>query len=312
MTAHRDERRCRVRIVSGGRERRAVVHRPPTTAPDEPLPLVLTLHGSGSGALDQLRVSGLQGAADRHRFMLVAPQGVVPDGPGYAWAVPGTGTGHLPGTTEDAASEAVPDDARFLDDLIGSLVSDGQADPRRVYAAGISGGARMACHLVADRPGRVAALVAVAGLRAGDPSPADPRVPDRATFAPPVPTPVLAFHGTADPVNPFAGGGPSYWGYGVRTALVRWAEVNRCRPDPTETPVGRHVTLVSHAPGPQGADTVLYVVHGGGHTWPGSPASLPARLGPVTDEIDANEVLWRFVRDRITPGQGEAIGAVRG
>lgn len=284
--------RHRLRIVSGGRERRAVLYRPPGT--DESLsPLVVTLHGSASGAVDQLRVTELEAAADLHRFLLVAPQAAVPAGPGYRWAGP-----RWPGDDGSGHADDHPDDVAFLADLLDALVSTGQVDARRVYLAGMSGGARLACQFAGDRPGRVAALAAIAGLRAGPPSATDPTVPDRLVFAPQTPTPVLAFHGTADPVNPFDGGGPPYWGYGVRVALARWAEVNRCRAEPVETEVAPGVSVVSHPVGADGADTVLYVLDGVGHTWPGSRAQVPAELGRTTADLEANTVMWRFFRNR--------------
>ena len=36
-------------------------------------------------------------------------------------------------------------------------------------------------------------------------------------------------NGTADPVNPFAGGGAPYWGYGALAVSERWADINDCR-----------------------------------------------------------------------------------
>ena len=37
---------------------------------------------------------------------------------------------------------------------------------------------------------------------------------------------------------------------------------------------------------------LLYIVEGGGHTWPG--AADVARLGNVTQEIDATDLIWEF------------------
>jgi polyhydroxybutyrate depolymerase len=48
-----------------------------------------------------------------------------------------------------------------------------------------------------------------------------------------------------------------------------------------------------HAAGPAGAEVVLLVVKGGGHTWPGHP-SRERLLGPTTRDFDANEVMWQF------------------
>lgn len=38
---------------------------------------------------------------------------------------------------------------------------------------------------------------------------------------------------------------------------------------------------------------MLYVVSGGGHTWPGHPR-LQADMGAVNMDMDAGEILWDF------------------
>jgi polyhydroxybutyrate depolymerase len=42
----------------------------------------------------------------------------------------------------------------------------------------------------------------------------------------------------------------------------------------------------------------MYLVEGGGHTWPGSAAMVPLVpfLRPVTFEIDADTLMWRFFK----------------
>ncbi len=156
----------------------------------------------------------------------------------------------------------------------------------------------MVSQLAADHPRRFAAIAPVAGLRAGAPSAADPRVPDPTTCTPGVPVPVVTFHGTADPFNVFTGGGEPYWGYSAATALGSWARLNGCAVGPVEERLTEHVTVVSYASCAGDAAAVMYVVEGGGHTWPGSGAAFPANLGAVTQEISANELMWEFFAGR--------------
>ncbi|MET9971446.1 PHB depolymerase family esterase [Streptomyces sp. NPDC006356] len=276
--------RTTLTIDSGGTQRTVLVHVPPKQVGRGHLPMVLNLHGSQSTALWQLGLSQLEATADSKGFLLVAPQGGIVAEPGYRWNVPYvTGTGG-------------PDDERFLTDTIDTLTRSGCADPARVYATGYSGGARMVSQYACDHPGRVAAIATVAGLRAGAPvQDADGAyVPDPATCRPDRPVPVLSFSGTADPVNPHAGGGPAYWGYGAVTAQRQWAALNRCRLGPRMVDVTEHVSRVTYSACRRGADVVMYVIDGGGHTWPGTTVPLPPDLGPVTDEISANDVMWRF------------------
>jgi poly(3-hydroxybutyrate) depolymerase len=43
------------------------------------------------------------------------------------------------------------------------------------------------------------------------------------------------------------------------------------------------------------ADTVLYVVEGGGHAWPGKPVpQFEAQFGHATTDIDATTLLFEF------------------
>jgi poly(3-hydroxybutyrate) depolymerase len=47
------------------------------------------------------------------------------------------------------------------------------------------------------------------------------------------------------------------------------------------------------------AATVLYVIDGAGHTWPGKPVpSFEAQFGPGTTEIDASSLLFDFFFSR--------------
>ena len=268
----------------------------PASAPDGPLPLVLTLHGSGSGAAEQMTLSGLEALAEQRGIAVVAPEGAIRVASGFAWNVP-----HV---TDVAGA---PDDQRFLLDVIDAVVAAGVADPARLYATGLSGGGRMVCQLAADHPDRLAGIAPVAGLRAGAPLGSNHLIPDPATFRPGSGVPVIAFHGTQDPVNPFDGGGAPYWGYPVLTALATWAQANACAPEPVEEHLTEHVSSLAYAPagadgrGTGRATTVLYVVESGGHTWPGSQYPFPTDLGPVTDEIDATEVMWDFFEGLAEP-----------
>lgn len=282
--------RARLVLPSGGTDRRAYAVAPTASARDVgPLPLVLTCHGSGSTAVEQLALSGLEAIAQRHGVLVVAPEGALRTGVGYAWAVP-----HTPG------AEAGPDDAAFLLALVDRLVAGGYADPTRVYATGLSGGARLVCQLAGDHPDRVAAVGAVAGLRAGAPDPARPAHPDPATWSPDQAVPVVAFHGTADTVNPYAGGGRPYWGYPVEEALARWAARRGLAGPPLEDRVSPHVVRVAYDDGAGDRPVQLYRVSGGGHTWPGSRAPVPPGMGAVTAEIDATATMWTFFAGRRT------------
>ncbi len=281
--------RSTVHLTVGGLDRLVLVYVPENVdRRDDRAALVLTLHGSTSDAAEQLDRSRLESAADEHGFVVAAPQGAMPAEPGYRWNVPFV-------TGPDG-----PDDEQFLLAVIDHLSGAACTDPARVHATGYSGGGRMVSALACDHPDRVTSIVPVVGLRAGAPTSdgAGGFVPDPATCAPSQPVRVVTFAGTADPVNPFDGHGEPYWGYGTREAASRWAGFNGCQPAPTTDRVGPHVEKVTYGGCADGADVTLYVVEGGGHTWPGSTAIWPAELGPVTQEVSANTVIADLAANR--------------
>jgi polyhydroxybutyrate depolymerase len=120
------------------------------------------------------------------------------------------------------------------------------------------------------------------------------------------PKPVMIFHGTNDDHVPFAGGiGPSSVA-GVRfnsveNAVSAWTRVNGCDATPAVEPLpdreddGTSVERRTWPGCDNGADVVLYVIQGGGHTWPGR--TLAERLlGVSTKEISATDLMWEFFK----------------
>lgn len=210
------------RVAIGDTGRSMLIHFP--AKPRSRAPLVFVLHGSTGDGAAILAQSKLEGTAERHGFLLAAPDGGIAAGKGYVWNIPGvpTVTGKMPGP-EDA------DDVAYLSATIDWLAAQGCVDRRRVYATGLSGGGRMSSWLGCVAADRFAAIAPVVGLRAGSPSAADPRFPDAATCSPTRPMPVIAFAGGKDATNPIEGGGAGYWQYPMRRAEARWADLNGCR-----------------------------------------------------------------------------------
>ncbi|MDR6200489.1 polyhydroxybutyrate depolymerase [Microbacterium sp. SORGH_AS428] len=259
----------------------------------DPSAAVFALHGSNNNVDLILGVSELEQTADEEGFVLVVPQGSVPgnaDGL-WAWNVPGVVT-----TAEVGAPTASADDVSFLADLVDRVKTEGCVDA--VFATGYSGGGRMISAIACERPGLFDAIAPVDGLRAGVPMPQSDGswVPDPATCDPAEGTPVLGFAGTADPINPYDGGGAGYWQYSVPTAVERWAAIDGCGEPRVDSPAaGVSVTTYTECvDGP----VVSYVVDGMGHTWPGraleTQAGYASVLGATTDLVDANAIMWDF------------------
>ncbi|WNV86867.1 glycosyl hydrolase [Umezawaea sp. Da 62-37] len=254
------------------------------------LPVVLNLHGSGSTGGGQLSYSDMKAAADRDKYLVVAPSGAIASGSGYVWNVPGVG----------APPAGARDDVAFLDQVVSALAAPLCADTTRVYGTGYSGGGRMISAYACARPGRIAAIAPVAGLRAGRPDPQDTTRPDAQSCRPGRGVPVVAFHGQQDNTNPYAGGGSDVWRYSVPAAQQRWAAIGGCGTGPTTSQVSTHVSRSVYSGCGTGADVVLYSVSDGGHTWPGAPTES-AGNGTTTREIAANTLMWQFFqRFRLT------------
>jgi polyhydroxybutyrate depolymerase len=270
-----------ITLRQGSVTRTALLHVPSTYAAKTPTPLVLNLHGSGSTADQQRLFTAMNKTANADGFVVVYPQGAIREGSGFDWNVPGV---PLVGGRKVPAGS--PSDAAFIGRLLTKIESTYCIDAHRVYATGFSGGARMSSELACSLPARIAAVAPVSGLR----FPSD----CHATRA----VPVLAFHGTADPVDPYAGHGQPYWTYSVPDAAKRWAAHDGCstRPVGTRQP---GLTLTSYPGCRSGALVELYTISGEGHEWPGGPTLSPLLtkvLGPQSNAVDANAAMWTFFR----------------
>ena len=113
----------------------------------------------------------------------------------------------------------------------------------------------------------------------------------------------MHFHGTDDRHAPFKGGkgqGPSGTDfYSVEHSIQAWVKANGCEKEPVVTKLpdtakdGTRITRKTYGSGKNGAEVVLIVIEGGGHTWPGQEPRLKA-LGKSTTNISANDLMWEF------------------
>ncbi len=267
-------------VKVNGFTRTVIVHVPKGSSDSTPLALVLNLHGSGTTALDQMLFSDMNKTANHDGFIVAYPQGLIADGTGFDWNIPGV---LLIGGRSVPKGSA--NDVSFLTKLVGLLESRYCVNKDEVYATGFSGGAREASQLACDDSGIFAAVAPVSGLRRPDPCPTTRAVP------------IISFHGTADPVDPFKGHGQSYWTYSVPSAELKWAIQDDCSTTPSTTAVAKTVQLTTYDKCANGASVELYEVVGEGHEWPGGPvlpAALTSVLGPQTQAISANNLMWAF------------------
>lgn len=252
------------------------------------MPLVLDLHGYSEGATVHSRMTGYSALAQQERFVVAFPDGL---GSPPQWNV----------NIKDPTNA----DLAFVDALMARLGNDLCIDTARVYATGLSMGAWFSSALACTRADKIAAIAPVAGIQYQEGC-----RPARAV-------PVVAFHGTADPILYFNGGigdlrslmsgattadavtvpPADVNGAGYPANVRAWAKRNGCGPTPEDTKVTAQITRRVY-PCPKGADVEFYVIDGGGHSWPGSAfsRSIAKIIGPTNMDLDATRVSWNFLK----------------
>jgi polyhydroxybutyrate depolymerase len=263
-----------------GWTRSYVVHVPDKYDGSQAFPVVLLFHGVGMNAGRMIGFCGMNQKADEAGFIAVYPNGTGV-GPFLAFNAGGLGA---------AAALAQPDDVAFTVRLLDDLATVVRVDPQRVFAAGMSNGAMMCYRLAAQLADRIAAIATVAGTLGIE------------NASPGRPVPVLHIHGTEDRLVPF--GGPNQRAAefvtfkSVDETIATWTKLNGCQPTPEITQLpdladdGMRVTRKVF-PAANGAEVLLLVVEGGGHTWPGRQP-LNGFIGKSTRDIAANDLIWEF------------------
>ncbi len=80
----------------------------------------------------------------------------------------------------------------------------------------------------------------------------------------------------------------------VREWTAAWGERNGCAAGPTESTAPPDVSRIEYPRCAEGAAVILYVIHGGGHTWPGGKPMPEWHVGPTNNSIDATSKMWAF------------------
>ncbi|MGW7410930.1 alpha/beta hydrolase family esterase [Streptomyces sp. NPDC054863] len=267
------------RLRVGDTTRSYLLHRPGGKEQDRPRPLLLAFHGRGESADDMRERAHLDKAAGA-RGMLVAHLEAVRQ----IWSA------------DTAPTRQRPDpnvDLRFAEKLISTLVRDGGADPKRVYAVGFSNGGSMALRLAAERPHAVAGAASVSGQLAAGSAKKGPSGPVPVMIAYGADDPVRPMTGVPDPPPPAAGQEPMTATVSTRASAEAFARAAGTGPPVTQRRPGYDRTL--WAPGTPGkAPVELLVMHGAGHTWPGSTAAPPPHFGRTSTALNATTTVLDF------------------
>lgn len=280
-------------VRAGDRNRRYIVHVPPQARESRALPVILSFHGGGGTAKGQQDYVGADPFADREGIVMVYPEG----------------TGVLPrrlhtwnaGSCCGYARDHHVDDVAFVRALLDDLAKRLPIDPRRVYATGLSNGGMMSYRLAAELSDRIAAIAPIAGGMVVD------------SIRSNRPVPIMHIHSIDDPRALYKGGlGPPFPFTTVRvmqpvmdSVIARWVRFDRCPSTPIvgDTIHGRPgsvgathtATPIRFGPCADGTEFVLWKLTGAGHVWPGAGVqSWQKYVGPATDVVGADTLMWRF------------------
>ena len=251
-----------------GQAREYLLYVPPAYTGKQNVPIIFNFHGYGSNMQEQMAYGNFRPEADRDNFLVVAPNGQ------------SRGGRHWNLTSEPGLQNDVQMVSALLDHLEATLC----IDTNRVYSTGMSDGGAMTSVLACVMPNRFAAFapVAVEVFVKGCGGTRSIAIED--------------FKGTADPVVPYSGGRTTCCGHAkvaaAETSMAGWAAHDGCNATYTDTKIGTDVRKRTwhdcRAPG----EVIMYIVDGGGHTWPGS---IPvATLGKTTTTINATQLIWQF------------------
>ena len=243
-------------ITVDGVERTFIVRSPDSggaNAGDDAPAVLIALHGLGDTAAGFENATSLTGAVDTDRVMVVYPDGLpTPDGR-RSWNA---------GSCCNPAGQPPVDDVGFLTALIDTLVAEG-GDPEQVYLAGFSNGGMMAYRAACELGESIAGIAVVSGALVVDDC-TEPGV-----------VPLVAVHGTADPVVPYAGEvlSPEVQASlgqerfpSVAQSVNAWRDRNGCTAD-AEPTVSGTVTTTRYTDCAPGGEITVVSIANGGHTW---------------------------------------------
>ena len=262
-------------LVHDGLERQYRLHLP-EGYDRAPTPLVFNFHGFTSSPTAQEYYSVMDETADREGFAVVYPQGTGAPASWNAGACCGS-----------AVADEV-DDVGFVSAMIDAIGESVCLDHARVYSTGLSNGGFLSYRLACELSDRIAAIAPVAGVMGME------------TCEPSRAVPVLHFHGTADALVPYDGGGATGFP-SVDATVSDWAERDGCTGDPVVTFEDGDARCEAWSGCDQGSAVELCTIDGGGHTWPGG--RVPAVVGVTSDDLSASERMWDFFAAHPLPGR---------
>lgn len=249
---------------------------------NEPLPLVVMLHGCTQDANDFAAGTQMNALAERHNCIVVYPIQPQHANPSKCW------NWFKPDDQESGKGEP-----SLIAGITRDVMASHRVDPDRVYVAGLSAGGAMAAIMIRAYPELYAAAgvhsgladrsahdlpSALAAMRGGKGRGAKAR---RGAMPDTPKRPLIVFHGDADHTVNLSNAMDVVRGFNAETTPGL----------APESQAGRRSCTVRRLKSERGVDAELWTIHGASHAWAGGSAR-----GTYTDPAgpDASAEMMRF------------------
>jgi polyhydroxybutyrate depolymerase len=258
----------------------------PSPSPATPPPVVVVLHGGGGNAENAAKMTGFDAEADRDGFIVIYPNGTDESRPLMNLFGKSFRTWNAGGCCGYARDNGI-DDVGFIRAVVTAVIKDNGADPKRVYATGMSNGGMLAYRLACEASDVFAAVAPVSAIQ------------DLQGCKPTQAVSIFHIHGAKDDNVPIAGGvGKKALDQEgrrgrppVQQSIDFWVKRDGCTVTVTSQEPG--VDMVNYGGCEAGTDVQYYKVLDGGHAWPGGERISRTADAP-SHALDATYEIWRF------------------
>lgn len=267
-------------LYSGNRDRTYSMYVPENR--QKRPPLFIVLHGSmGNGeAVRRQTQYGFDLLADKHGVLVAYPDGF---------------EGHWNDCRKRAPYEARAqeiDDVAFLREIINQQATRFGADRQKVFLVGYSNGGHLAFRVAMEAHELVSAI-AVIGANL-------PETGHSICHEEGDPMSAILINGMRDPINPYAGGEVSLFGFGSRGRVLSSAQsiagLGASGEPEIISEIGRRGLGIERWSTDFTTHELVSIANGG-HTIPTKRGRMPRIAGPTYHGVEAAELIWRFFHD---------------